>query len=67
MQCMQKALFLQITAAIFYTIKPPSLFVDKFHNVHQIQDALIKHYKDYYIPLWMNGFDKSMSSWLNQI
>ncbi|KAL7471152.1 hypothetical protein ACHAXS_011440 [Conticribra weissflogii] len=40
---MQKNRFLQITAAVVYTNKPPPSFVDKFHNVrneyHSIADG----------------------------
>ncbi|KAL7461873.1 hypothetical protein ACHAXS_002279 [Conticribra weissflogii] len=63
---MQKNRFLQITAAVVYTNKPPPSFVDKFYDVRQMLDAFNKPYKDNYIPSWINCLDKSMSSWLNQ-
>ncbi|KAL7461168.1 hypothetical protein ACHAXS_001596 [Conticribra weissflogii] len=56
----------QITSAITYTDKDPPPFVDKFYDVRQMLDAFNDHYKQNYIPSWMNCLDESMSSWLNQ-
>ncbi len=63
---MQKNCFLQVTAAVVYTNKPPPSFVDKFHNVCQMLDVFNKHYEGNYISSWINCLNKGMNSWINQ-
>ena len=57
--------FQNIGAAIRYTnIESPS-FLDSFHDVWHMIDALNEHYDCEYIPSWLNCLDESMDSFLD--
>ena len=38
--------------ALQYTNKPQSQYLDKFHDIHQMQDAWNEHMEEVYSPGW---------------
>eukprot|EP00804_Cyclotella_cryptica_P008981 CCRYP_003098-RA/>CCRYP_003098-RA protein AED:0.21 eAED:0.21 QI:0/0/0/1/1/1/2/0/282 len=59
--------FQAINNAMQYTNCPsPTDFVDRFHDISQLQDAFNTHYTENYIPSYLNCLDKSMKTWLDQ-
>eukprot|EP00804_Cyclotella_cryptica_P008982 CCRYP_003105-RA/>CCRYP_003105-RA protein AED:0.31 eAED:0.24 QI:0/0/0/1/0/0/2/0/230 len=59
--------FQAIDKAMRYTnCPPPTDFVDRFHDISQLQDAFNTHYTENYIPSYLNCLDKSMKTWLDQ-
>ncbi len=59
---MTNACFLQTTGSKNYTNNQLPTFEDKF----QIISVFNTHYKANYTPSWINCWDESMRSWLNQ-
>ncbi len=59
--------FDEIMSALKYTNKePPTTFVDCFHEVRQMIEALNEHYATEYSPSWLSCIDESMNVWLNK-
>jgi hypothetical protein len=59
--------FKEIIQSIHYMDKiAPLIFVDCFHEVHQMIDAFNDHYAIGYRPSWLNCINESMNIWLNK-
>ena len=54
-----------INGALRYTNKIPPAYVDRFHEVRQMQDNFNTYYAEQYCPGWWNCLDESMSVWQN--
>ena len=55
-----------ITAAMRYTDIEPPPFLDRFHDMRQMQDAFNEHYEREYSPSWLSCLDESMNPWLDK-
>ena len=54
--------FKVIMSALKHTNKePPTMFVDRFHDVYQMIYAVNEHYGSEYCPSWFSCIDKLMS------
>ncbi len=53
--------------AIRYTnVDPPTNYIDRFHEVRQMQDIWNSHMEEEYDPSWISCLDESMIEWLNK-
>ena len=58
--------FKAIMGALRYTDKPQPGYLDKFHDIRQMQEAWNKHMDDSYCPGWWSCLDESMNIFQNQ-
>ena len=64
---MSRNQFNKIMSALRYTLKEvPILFMDCFHEVHDMINAFNNHYAQEYRPSWLSCLDESMNVWLNK-
>ena len=58
--------FRDIMGSIRYTKRPQPTYLDKFHDISEMQDAWNEHMLNNYSPGWWNCLDESMNIYLNK-
>ena len=63
---MSRNRFKEIMQALRYTDRPQPEYLDRFHDIRQMQDEWNAHMETAYFTGWFNCLDESMNSWLNK-